>query len=332
MLKVLLIIILVVCTLSCDNSSDKVVSKSKMEQVLYDYHLAQALIATLPEEERYKAEMYIESVYEKNGIIREEFDSSMVYYNRHADELKDIYNNLHDRFAVINEKLQLQTGNNEMMTFSENGDTTNIWGGKKLIVLRNKEILNKEIFTIKADTSFHKGDRFILKANARLVNTEKRSRNYRLTMCLTVNYSDGKTISEYQHIMSSSAKQITLNTDRTKEIEQVNGFFYYEGLYDERNFIIIDNIELIKIHTDSKIIKSVTSKDIDTITSVVSNQATEQQKKTESSSQVKSIKQLNMERAEDSKKIDIKSAPDRIRKNTGPIIRRTISKQSAEKQ
>ena len=96
MLKVLLIIILVVCTLSCDNSSDKVVSKSKMEQVLYDYHLAQALIATLPEEERYKAEMYIESVYEKNGITHEEFDSSMVYYNRHVDELKDIYNNLHD--------------------------------------------------------------------------------------------------------------------------------------------------------------------------------------------------------------------------------------------
>ena len=243
MFKVLLIIILVVCTLSCDNSSDKVVSKSKMEQVLYDYHLAQALIATLPEEERYKAEMYIESVYEKNGITHEEFDSSMVYYNRHADELKDIYNNLHDRFTVINEKLQLQTGNNEMMTFSENGDTTNIWGGKKLIVLHNKEILNKEMFTIKADTSFHKGDRFIFKANTRFVNTEKRSRNYRLTMCLTVNYSDGKTISEYQHIMNSSAKQITLNTDRTKEIEQVNGFFYYEGLYDERNFIIVDNIE-----------------------------------------------------------------------------------------
>lgn len=330
MLKVLLIIILVVCTLSCDNSSDKVVSKSKMEQVLYDYHLAQALIATLPEEERYKAEMYIESVYEKNGITREEFDSSMVYYNRHADELKDIYNNLHDRFTVINEKLQLQTGNNEMMTFSENGDTTNIWGGKKLIVLRNKEILNKEMFTINADTSFHKGDRFILKANTRLVNSERRSRNYRLTMCLTVNYSDGKAISEYQHIMSSSAKQITLNTDRTKEIEQVNGFFYYEGLYDERNFIIIDNIELIKIHTDNKIIKPITSKETDTITSVVSNQATEQQKKTESSSQVKSIKQLNIEREEAHKKVEIKSAPDRIRKNTGPIIRRTITNQSTK--
>ena len=95
--------------------------------------------------------------------------------------------------------------------------------------------------------------------------------------------------------------------------------------------VCIDNIELIKIHTDNKIIKPITSKETDTITSVVSNQATEQQKKTESSSQVKSIKQLNMERAEDSKKIDIKSAPDRIRKNTGPIIRRTISKQETKK-
>lgn len=331
MFKVLLIIILVVCTLSCDNSSDKVVSKSKMEQVLYDYHLAQALIATLPEEERYKAEMYIESVYEKNGITREEFDSSMVYYNRHADELKDIYNNLHDRFAVINEKLQLQTGNNEMMTFSENGDTTNIWGGKKLIVLRNKEILNKEIFTIKADTSFHKGDRFIFKANTRFVNTEKRSRNYRLTMCLNVNYSDGKTISEYQHIMNSSAKQITLNTDRTKEIEQVNGFFYYEGLYDERNFIIVDNIELIKIHTDNKIvIPPVTSDKTDSITSAVSIQETKLQNTIVDNSQTKSIKQLNIERAEDNKKVEIKSAPDRIRKNTGPIIRRTITNQSTK--
>ena len=330
MFKVLLIIILVVCTLSCDNSSDKVVSKSKIEQVLYVYHLAQALIATLPEEERYKAEMYIESVYEKNGITHEEFDSSMVYYNRHADELKDIYNNLHDRFTVINEKLQLQTGNNEMMTFSENGDTTNIWGGKKLIVLHNKEILNKDIFTIKADTSFHKGDRFILKANTRLVNSERRSRNYRLTMCLTVNYSDGKAISEYQHIMSSSAKQITLNTDRTKEIEQVNGFFYYEGLYDERNFIIIDNIELIKIHTDNKIVIPSTSEKTDSITSAISIQETKLQNTAVDNSQTKSIKQLNIEREEAHKKVEIKSAPDRIRKNTGPIIRRTITNQSTK--
>ena len=149
---------------------------------------------------------------------------------------------------------------------------------------------------------------------------------------MTLNYSDGKTISEYQHIMNSSAKQITLNTDRTKEIEQVNGFFYYEGLYDERNFIIVDNIELIKIHTDNKIVIPSTSEKTDSTTSAISNQEIKLQNTTVDNSQTKSIKRLNIERAEDNKKVEIKSAPDRIRKNTGPIIRRTISKQSAEKQ
>ena len=113
---------------------------------------------------------------------------------------------------------------------------------------------------------------------------------------------------------------------------KVNGFFYYEGLYDERNFIIVDNIELIKIHTDNKIVIPSTSEKTDSKTSAISNQEIKLQNKIVDNSQTKSIKQLNVERAEDNKKVEIKSAPDRIRKNTGPIIRRTISKQSAEKQ
>ena len=321
--KIFLILILIVCASSCGNKSDKVVSKSKMEQILLDYHIAQALVSTLSDEERYKAEMYMESVYEKNGITQEEFDSSMVYYNRHADDLKDIYDNLYDRFTAMNEKLQLQTGNNEMLTFSENGDTTNIWSGKKLIALRNKDILNKEMFTINADTSFYKGDRFILKANTRLINSEKRSRNYRLTMCLTINYSDGKAISEYQHITSSSEKQVTLNADKTKTIEQVNGFFYYEGLKDERNFAIIDGIELIKIHTDKKTTKPVVIETADTTISAVVNASEPQVKPV--SRKTKTIEELNTERVEENKKISIKSAPERLRKNTGPIIRRSIN-------
>lgn len=250
--KIILIIILAVFTLSCENNSDKVISKSKMEQVLYDYHLAQSLVSTLSEEERYKAEMYINSIYEKNGITEEEFDSSMVYYNRHADDLKDIYDNLHDRFVALNEKVQLQTGNNEMLTFSENGDTTNIWGGKNMYVLRNNELENKEIFKIKADTSFYKGDKFILKTNVRMINPEKNSRNYRLTMCLIIKYTDGKQISEFQNFTTTSSKQITLNTDANKELEHIDGYFYYEAHSDERNFSIVDGIELIKIHTISK--------------------------------------------------------------------------------
>lgn len=324
MRKILVFIILISCFTSCNDKHDLIVSKSKMEQVLYDYHVAQALISSLPLDERYKAEMYMEAVYEKNEITKAQFDSSMVYYNRHAEDLKDIYDNLHDRFALMNEKIQLQTGNNEMMAFSDNGDTTNIWGGKKIIMLRNKNILNKETFTLNADTSFHKGDKFILKANTRLINNEKRSRDYRMTMCLNVVYDDNKQISEYQHITSSTSKQLTLNTDKNKSISKISGFFYYIGKSDERNFAVVDGIELIKIHTDIPTQQSTKEEEMAETAVPILKEQSIQTKMSEVKD--KTIEELNQERIKNNKKIEIKSAPNKIRKNTGPVIRRQINR------
>ncbi len=228
-----------------------VMSKSDMEQVLYDYHLTQAMVSNLSSEERYKAEMYMNAVYEKNGITKEQFDSSIVWYNRHTEDLEDIYDNLHDRFTIMNEEIQLQTGSNEMITmFSENGDTVNIWNGKQLFLLRNKGILSKESFTIKADTSFHKGDKFMLKADGRLINGDKNSRAFRLVMCLAVKYTDGKVISAVTHLTRTENRQLTLNTDKEKQVEELFGYFYYNGTDDERNFAVINGIQLIKMHQE----------------------------------------------------------------------------------
>jgi hypothetical protein len=294
-----------------------------MEQVLYEYHITQALISNLSDEETYKAKLYMESVYANNGITEEEFDSSMAYYNRHTEDLKDIYDNLHERLTVINEKIQLQTGNNEMMTFSENGDTTNIWGGKKLLLLRNKDILNKETFVINADSSVHNGDKFILKSNIKMINEEKRSRNYRVTMCLVVQYSDGKQVSEYQHITSTSEKQITLNTDKNKSISQISGFFYYSGKDEERNFTIINDIELIKIHTQKRNDTPPTIKDSEPVSI---EEETINKPTVTHTKQINTIEELNRKRIEENRKIDIKSSPEKIRRHTGPIINRNINR------
>ncbi len=235
---------------SCERP-DYVLSKSDMEQALYDYHLTQAMVSNLSSEDRYKAEMYMNAVYEKNGITKEQFDSSIVWYNRHTEDLEDIYDNLHDRFTIMNEEIQLQTGSNEMITmFSESGDTVNIWNGKQLFLLRNNGILCKETFTIKADTSFHQGDKFLLKANGQLINEDKNSRAFRLVMCLAVRYTDGKVISTVIHQTRTDSRQLTLNTDKEKQVEELFGYFYYNGTDKERNFAVINGIQLIKMHTE----------------------------------------------------------------------------------
>ena len=93
---------------ACDDRPEDVLSRGKMEDVLYDYHLMQGIIDELPADEREeKAQDYINAVFEKYGITEAQFESSIAYYNRHTKELHKIYNNLKDRYTAVNEEIQL---------------------------------------------------------------------------------------------------------------------------------------------------------------------------------------------------------------------------------
>ena len=52
--------------MACDDRPKDVLSRGKMEDVLYDYHIMQGIIDELPSEEREaKAQDYINAVFEK---------------------------------------------------------------------------------------------------------------------------------------------------------------------------------------------------------------------------------------------------------------------------
>ena len=57
-----IILLSVFCLFSCEVKRPKgVMSDSKMEEVLYDYHIAKAMGEQLPYSENYKRVLYIES-------------------------------------------------------------------------------------------------------------------------------------------------------------------------------------------------------------------------------------------------------------------------------
>ena len=58
---------------------DTVISDAKMENVLYDFHIAKAMGEEVPYSESYKRVLYIESVYRKHGITQADF----VWRGRH---------------------------------------------------------------------------------------------------------------------------------------------------------------------------------------------------------------------------------------------------------
>ena len=62
-----------------------------MADVLYDYQLAQTLSESIADSLPKAPIEYRLSVFHKYGISAREFDHSLAYYSRHAEEMKKVY-------------------------------------------------------------------------------------------------------------------------------------------------------------------------------------------------------------------------------------------------
>lgn len=235
---------------SCDERPKDVMSEGKMEDVLYDYHLMQGMIDQLPSEDKEnKALDYINAVYQKHNISHADLERSLVYYNRHQKQLNTIYTKVRDRLTEENEQLQLLNGSSDMMAvFAAGGDTTNLWNSSPVVVLRNKSLLNKESFTVKADTSFHKNDKYILVTEPYIIGEDKDDYRVHVDFGLSVMYASGKHIGITRSVRSGGSQQISLDAIDDDAIKSVSGFFYFNGKKGSRTFCVLDNIQLIRMH------------------------------------------------------------------------------------
>ena len=258
------IFLIFIILVSCDNRPKNVLSKAKLEEVLYDYHLAQGLIDQLPSEERLdKSQDYINAVLQKHGITQAQLDTTILYYNRYPKDLHKIYVNLRERYTNANQELQLINGNNSFTAiFAEGGDTTNLWQGSKLLVLRSNPPLNIESFSILADTNFHRNDQFILSFTPIIFKSSPDDRDISIYAGLSIMYTNGKHIGTTRQINSNTRQQFSIKAEDDHDIKQVTGFLYYRGNPDTRNFCLIDNIQFIRMHEKAAVVEH-----IDTIVS-----------------------------------------------------------------
>lgn len=250
MRRILYIAIILSVLCACTSKPKNVLSASKMENVLYDYHIAQAMLGQMRQDSAAKvSDAYINAVFEKHHVTQAEFDSSIVYYNRHSEELMKIYNNLDKRFNAANDAAQLETGNNDMVTLLSNGgDTTNIWSGERIIVLRSKDILCTESFTIHADTSYKQNDQFMLAFNPSFIKENNEDRDITLNVGLRIGYKNGRSSVITRQISYDGNQQFTLKADEDSKINNISGYFYYYGKENKRNLCIVSNISLIRMH------------------------------------------------------------------------------------
>lgn len=228
-----------------------VIGPTEMEEILYDYHIAQAVAETSGDSVNIRRFRYVQAVFDKHGITEAEFDSTMIWYSKHAVYLQSIYNNLRERYSSEVAALGAVKGGNDVFTdLTMQGDTANIWHEYPFTVLKPHFTEDKLLFTMTPDTTFKKGDSFVWRLNTRFIS-EKRKRNDAV-VALYMKFENDSVVGTTQKIYSEGKIEIKLEGDTSLNIKRLGGYVYLKKKEDDKDakLLLLDNIQLIRMHSN----------------------------------------------------------------------------------
>lgn len=231
-----------------------VISKGKMEDILYDYHVALAMANNNPQETGV-AIAYREAVLKKHEVTSAEFDSSMVYYMQHTELLHKIYENLSERLSDETVALGGAVGGTQsrFSNLSATGDTADVWRDATCMLFTPDKPFNSFSFDVKPDSSFHAGDRFLLDFEAQFLFQDGIRDGLAV---LAVKFSNDSVASQTVHVQSTQHYSVEVSNGDSLGIKSVKGYFLLgNGNFSSDNsslttlkLMFLQNIKLIKMH------------------------------------------------------------------------------------
>lgn len=255
MICLVAVMALLFCVSSCKPSLPSgVLSKGKMTDILYDYHLALAMAHMDDNGDKGQSLAYREAVLRKHDVTSAEFDSSMVYYMRHTELLEDVYKDLTDRY---NNEITAMGGSakegGEFANLSATGDTANVWNLATSMVFMPVKPFNCTSFDIKVDSTFHKGDRLMLDFDAQFIYQDGMRNGVAM---LAVQFGNDSIAQRTIMIQSSQHYSVELSDADSLGIKSVKGYFMLmnddngTGVSSQTTLklMFLEHIKLIRMH------------------------------------------------------------------------------------
>lgn len=240
----------VACT---DDAPDGLLSASDMEDILYDMHIAQCISGEVsPKVYEMNKVTYRYGVLKKYGLTEAEWDSSFNYYCRHADELYDIYQGVSER---MQNELLAMGGDVSMLSGNiAESDTANLWNQEPAFIMMHLVPYNVRTFALKADTSYHAGDKLSLTFDAQFVFQDG-ARDFVTVLAITL--GNDSVVSQVMHCSSDGRQSVTVSDDSRKGFKSVQGYMFLSQGIDDKplstlRLVSVRNMKLIRMHTDSK--------------------------------------------------------------------------------
>lgn len=241
-------LLMAACMVGCGKEIPRdIIQPSEMENVLYDYHLGISMSNNLSYSDNYQKEAYRNYIFDKHRITAAEFDSSMVWYTRHTEELAAIYKNLGERFRKEKKHVEsLIAVREKKPAVSQPGDTVDVWYDRKLYWLAKGPLTNRVTFEIPADSNFKAKDAFLWSADYIFLSDHP---GQKAVMGFNVQFENDSVAGSVREITASGAQSLYIKPDSAFAIKSLNGFIYYTEA-DSANALglIVNKITLMRYH------------------------------------------------------------------------------------
>lgn len=233
---------------SCSSdSSQDILSKGEMEDILYDIHLSQNMdISGDSKSQELKQISNREAIYKKYDITSAEWDSSYLYYCRHTDELHEIYENLTER--IRNEVVDL--GGEVALDESLSGDTANIWTSERNFILMQQAPYNLKTFSIASDSTFKAGDMVTLQFDNKYIFQDG---NREIVVVLAADLANDSVATVVRHVSGDMKSSIIFRDNEHIGLKGVRGYFFMgqninEPVSTTLRLASVENVRMILAH------------------------------------------------------------------------------------
>lgn len=256
--SILFVLTVVIFVSSCKPQvPSKYLQPDEMEDILFDYHIAMGMISDKDTCD-FQKRLYEISVLKSHGVSEADFDSSLVYYTRHADRFQAIYENLSKRLS--DEAVSLGASASDVGNFgsaANTNDTANIWKETASYVLTTEAPYNVESFALQADTAYHKGDKFIFSFDTQFIFQDGYKDGIAM---MAVRFSNDSVATRVVHISESSHYDVVVSDDDRLGVKEIRGFICLQNPPNSSSttmrLMFVSNIRLIKCHTKETVLPS----------------------------------------------------------------------------
>ncbi len=248
------LLLLLLFAVSCEvKMPEDIIQPEKMEAVLYDYHLVQAMSSEYSSSS-YKEKLFYRYVFDKHNISKEQFDSSLVWYNRYPKHMVRIYTSIEERLEKEIEAFGESKGMLEDCVSLDvaflGTDTAELWTSPTTRVMLSNPLNNaiSFAFTTPQDSAFVPRDSLVWSFKALFAKGVAEGVEQGAYASLLLRYDDGTSATNAVHITASGNYSLAVERKESR-LKGANGYIYYsDNDTTAQAQLVLTDISLRRMH------------------------------------------------------------------------------------